>query len=68
MYAGARKGNGRNSGGKSEIAVRIENEVGSGWIFNYYLYVHFYKIEPESIDSFFEGFNCIPLIKEVLGE
>jgi hypothetical protein len=44
---------------------KIQDGVGSFWIFNYFLYLRWYHIEPIGIETFFNGLNCIPIFQEL---
>ena len=43
---------------------KIQSSTGF-WVFNYYLFKRWFNVEPNDIDDFFDGLNCIPIFMEI---
>ena len=51
------------SGDGGKLGRRIA-KIGE-WRFNYFLYFRWYGKEPETIEKFFSGLECIPIFMEI---
>ena len=61
------RGDGGDSNKAQQLVYRIETEIGSTWLFNYYFFLHNYGREPIDFKDFFTGLDSLSIILEIQG-
>ena len=61
------RGDGGNNDRAQQLIYRIDAEIGSTWLFNYYFFLHNYGREPMDFNDFFTGLDSLSIILEIQG-